>query len=343
MDCASIDEQVVRLHPEIAAAADKFVRVRLVKVAGVDLRLFEFDNDLTWFAFFLNADESIYGRYGGRDPTDAEARISTKGLRYAMDRALEAHKTPPPPKPLGGKPLRAEDYAAASRHRGCIQCHNINEFRRADAKAAGTWDRNSIWVYPLPENVGLTLDIDVGNRVKSVKPGTAADKVGMKPGDFVSRLNGYSIASFGDASFALHKAPWKGSIPIAWTRGGKDQSATLEVADGWRKTNITWRPSMLDILTSTPFSADDLTPAEKKQLGLAEARAAIRQDATVHSTLKASGIQGGDVIVGFDGQSVDGKIDELLGYVRRNYLVGDTITINVIRGGKRVDLTHVLK
>ena len=66
-----------------------------MKIAGVDLRRFEFDYDLTWFVFFLNADETIYGRYGGRDASDAEARISMKGLRYAMDRALEAHKSPP--------------------------------------------------------------------------------------------------------------------------------------------------------------------------------------------------------------------------------------------------------
>ena len=76
----------------IADMADKFVRVRLVKIAGMDLRRFEFDRDLNWFAFFLNADETIYGRYGGRDATDAEARLSPKGLRYALERALEAHK-----------------------------------------------------------------------------------------------------------------------------------------------------------------------------------------------------------------------------------------------------------
>ena len=37
----------------------------------MDLRRFEFDFDLTWYAFFLNADETIYGRYGGRDATSA--------------------------------------------------------------------------------------------------------------------------------------------------------------------------------------------------------------------------------------------------------------------------------
>lgn len=309
----------------------------------MDLRRFEFDHDVTWYCFFLNADETIYGRYGGRDASDAEGRISTKGLRYAMQKALEAYRSPPPARPLAGQPFRAEDYNAARRHKGCIHCHNVNEFRRYDAKVAGTWDRNSVWVYPLPENVGITLDVDRGDKVTEVEAGSPADRAGIKPGDLIQKLNGYPVASFGDASYALHKAPAKGSIPVAWTRGGKSLSGKLEVAEGWRKTNLTWRPSLLDILPSLPFSADDLTAAEKKLLGLAESRAAIRQGMRVHESLQEAGVRAGDIVIGFDGKAIDGDIGDLLGFVRKNYLVGDTITINAIRDGKRVDLKLELK
>lgn len=309
----------------------------------MDLRRFEFDYDLTWFAFFLNSDETIYGRYGGRDPSDAEARLSTKGLRYAMDRALETHKSPPAPQPLAGKALHAEDFAAASRHKGCIHCHNVNEFRRADLKAAGTWDRASVWVYPLPENVGITLDVDRGDLAKAIRAGSPAAKVGMKPSDRLATLNGFPVASFADAQYALHKAPAKGTIPVTWTRDGKPHSGTLEVADGWRKTNLTWRPSMLDILPSAPFSGEELTADEKQKVGLDPKRAAIRQDAVVHEKLKAVGVQGGDILIGYDGVAVEGDAPRLFGYVRRNYLVGDTITINLLRDGKRVDLKLLLK
>jgi hypothetical protein len=314
-----------------------------VKIAGADLRLFEFDHDLTWYVFLLNADETVYGRYGGRDASSAEARLSLKGLRYAMERALEAHANPPPPRPRPGPPGRAEDFAAAGRHKGCIHCHNVNEFRRADRIAAGTWDRNDVWVYPLPENVGVTLDVDVGSRVKAVRSGSPADRAGLRPGDLVKSLNGYSVASFADATYGLHKAPPKGSIPVTWTAGGRERSGSLEVADGWRKTNLTWRPSMLDILPSLPFAGEDLGAAEKKQFGLAEGRAAFRQGDPVHSSLKAVGIQRDDVVVGFDGVAVDGTMGDLLGYARRNYLVGDKVTVNVLRDGKRVDVELVLK
>lgn len=260
-----------------------------------------------------------------------------------MERALAAHQSPPRPVTLPGKPVRAEDFAAARRHNGCIHCHNVNEFRRADQRAAGTWDRESVWVYPLPENVGITLDVDAGNRVNAVAAGSPAARAGVKPGDVLARINGLPVASFADASYALHKAPAAGSIAASWLRAGGEQTGTLEVAPGWKKTNLTWRPSMLDILPSVPFSGDDLTPAEKKALGLSEKRAAIRQDDEVHKSLRAAGVRGGDVIAGFDGKAVDGTVRDLLGFVRRNYLVGDEITINVFRDGKRIDLKHVLK
>jgi predicted metalloprotease with PDZ domain len=314
-----------------------------VKIAGADLRLFEFDHDLTWYVFLMSADETVYGCYGGRDATGAEARLSLKGLRYAMEHALEAHKSPPPPRPRSGPPVRAEDFAAAARHKGCIHCHNINEFRRADRIAAGTWDRGEVWVYPLPENVGVTLDVDVGNKVTAVRAGSPADRAGLKPGDFLKTLNGLPVASFADATYALHKAPARGSIPVTWASGGRERSASLEVADGWRKTNLTWRPSMLDILPSLPFAGEDLSAAEKKQLGLAAGRAAFRQGDPVHSSLKAVGIRKDDVVIGFDGAEVDGAMGDLLGYARRNYLVGDKVTVNVVRDGKRVDVVLVLK
>jgi serine protease Do len=337
-----VDGQVVRLDKPLAEVADQFVRVRLVKIAGADLNTFEFDYDLTWFVFFLNADETIYGRYGGRDASDAEARISLKGLRYAMDRALETHKAPPPAA-KAAKPLLAEKYDAAKSHKGCIHCHNIKEFRRADEKKAGTWTRDSLWVYPLPENVGLTLDVDVGNRVKTVTKDSAAAKAGLAAGDFVTRIGETNVASFADAIYGLHKSPAVGDIPIRWTRDGKELSAKLAVAGGWRRTNLTWRPSLLDILPSLPFNGDDLTAAEKKKLGLDEKRAAFRQDKTVHRTLREAGIEPLDIVIGFDGKSAEGEYGNLLGFVRRNYLVGDVVTVNVIRDGKPTAVKLTLK
>jgi serine protease Do len=334
---------VVRLHPEIAEVARQFVRVRLTRIEGMDLRRFEFDYDVTWYAFFLNADETIYGRYGGRDARGAEARFSWKGLRYAMERALEQHRQPPPPTRLAGRPLRAEDYPAAKQHRGCIHCHNINEFRRAAELAAGTWQRDSIWVYPLPENVGLVLDNDAGDRIEAVLENSPAARAGLRAGDRLIRLNGYTVASFADVSYALHKAPAQGSIPIIWERNGHVQQGELRVSAGWRKTNITWRPSLLDLLPALPIAGEDLSPGEKAQLGLRQQQAALRLVGRLHESLIRAGLQPGDVLLAVDGVTLQGPGENLLAYVRQNYLVGDTITLQVLRNGKRLELRYSLR
>jgi serine protease Do len=319
------------------------VLVRLTQINTVDLKHFDFDYDLTWFVFFLNTDETIYGRYGGRDAASAESRISLKGLRYAMDKALEFHDTKPKAVPKDDKPKRVTDFPASKKHRGCIHCHNAKEFERAEKTDNGTWNRDDLWVYPLPENIGLTLDVDVGNKVKSVKAKSAAESAGVKAGDFLTKIGETRVSSFADAIYGLHKAPKKGEIAITWERDGKSVTAKLMIEEGWRKTNITWRPSLLDILPSVAFSADELSVEERKQLGLDPKRAVFKQDKFVHSTLKAVGVQKDDVVIGFDGKSIEGKMKDLLGYLRQNYLAGDEVEINILRDGKPLNIKMKLK
>ncbi len=321
--------------------------MRLTRITGVDLRLFDFDYDLTWMAFILNADGHVYARYGGRDAGSAERRLSLAGLAYTLRAALAMYHRDPDAQPTttGGPPVHAEDYAAAKRLRPgeCIHCHQVSEFRRAARKEAGTFRREELWVYPLPENVGLALDVDAGNHVKSVAPGSPAAAAGLQPGDVVETINGQSVTSFADVQYALHRAPAAGEVPITWRRGSESASGTLLLADGWRKTNLTWRPSLLDILASLPLYGDDLTAEEKKALGLAPNRLAFRQDATVHRLARAAGVRGGDVILGINGQALAMTRDDFLAHIHRNFLVGDQISLNILRDGKRLDLPMTLR
>jgi membrane-associated protease RseP (regulator of RpoE activity) len=299
------------------------VLVRLTRITGVDLRLFDFDHDLNFMVFFLG------------------------GLKYAMTAALESHKNAPKeaPPPRLGQPLLAEEYPAAKKLRKgeCIHCHQVNEFRRAQLKDEGKWTKENVWRYPLPENIGLTLDLDLADRVKAVAPQSPASIVGVRPGDRLTRLNGQTVFSFGDAQYALDRAPASGEIPIIWDRDGKEQKATLKVAQGWKRTNITWRPSLLDVLATLPFFGDDLDECEKKTLGLGEKRMAFRQDKPLSKELVGIGLKDDDVIIGVEGQTLEMTMSEFLGYVRRNYLAGERLTVNVLRAGKRVDLPMTLR
>ena len=319
--------------------------MRLTRITGADLNVFDFDYDLTWAVFFLSADQKIYGRYGGRDARHPDERLSLPGLRYAMQAALAAHRqNGGRPAAPAEKPLRVEDFPAAKGRRGeCIHCHQVYEYRRAADKEAGRWKREDLWVYPLPENVGLTLEVDVGNRVQAVAPGSPAARLGLRPGDLVQSINGIAVTSFADAQYGLHRAPAKGQTPITWLRDGKPMSGQLELAEGWRKTNLTWRTSLLDVLPSLSLYGEDLTPAQKKALGLSAKRLAFQQDKVVHADMRKAGVQPGDIIIGINNEALEMSMLEFLGHVRRNYLVGDAITLNLLRDGKRIDLPMTLR
>ncbi len=320
--------------------------MRAIRITGADLNLFEFDYDLTWVAFFMNEAGKIYGRFGGRDGKGPDTRNTLEGLHFAMESALAEHRKNPSARPETPPeaPMFLENHPIAkAQYKGCIHCHQVKEILRAEAKAAGTWDRDSIYTYPLPENVGIALDKERGNLVSQVIPGSAAAKVGIKPGDLVRTLNKVSVHSFADAAYGLHKAPMKGEIPISFERAGKPMDATLALAPNWRRTNVTWRPSLLDLLPSMTVYGEDLTVKEKKALGLDEKRLAFRQDKEVHSAAKAMGVQANDIILGVDNKMLEMSMDQFLGYVRQNYLVGEGLTLNIIRNGKRLDLKVTLK
>lgn len=305
------------------------------------MNLFEFDLDLTWAALFLNADGHIYGRYGGRDAQGPDTRNTVAGLRYALESALAAHRAknePAPPRVAA--PLIMEKVPAykAYAKNGCIHCHQAKEILRVQADREGGWDPQSRWVYPLPENIGITLDLNKGDLVKSVATASPAALAGVRAGDTLVQIHGRPVRSFADVQYALHKAPVRGAVSIAWQRDGQPQQAELQLADGWKKTNLTWRPSLMDLLPSLPLFGTDLTAQEKKTLGLAPARLAFRQDAPAPPSAKKLGVAEGDVILGVDSLTLDMTADQFLAYVRRNYLQGDRVTLNLVRGDKRLDV-----
>lgn len=307
----------------------------------VDLNLFEFDWDLTWAVFFMHPDGKVYGRYGGRDGSGADSRNSLLGLRYAMEAALHTHaELSGAPTPKLPSPLIITKLAAAKRMtRGeCIHCHQIKEIIREEEQENGTWHRDKLWTYPLPENVGITFEKDRGDVVRAIAPGTPAARIDLRPGDKVETIQGLRVSSFADVQYALHKAPFKGDIPLSWKRDDKTHEGTLAVDEGWKKTNVTWRPSMLDLLPALTIFGTDLTLEEKAKLGLGPKQLAFRQNAPVHSRAQAMGVRAGDIILGLEDRKLSFTVNEFLGYVRRNYLIGERVTLNLLRDGKRVDL-----
>jgi len=316
--------------------------VRLTRVIDVDIHQLEFDFDLTMMTFFLSPEGQVYSRYGGRDSKDAENRLSLAGFRHTMESVLAEHakKAPEFAERTVEKPLYPRDMNIAKR--GCVHCHNVKEQQEIDLTKAGKWTRDLVWRYPPPDNIGLIPDVDRGNVVKSLTPESPAAKAGLKPGDQLRSLNRVPIHSFGDALFALDFAPAKGGIEVAWERDGKAMSAKLELSEGWKKTDITWRPSQQHRIPSLKLFGDDLTADEKKALGLKPGQLAFRQQKAVSEHATKSGFKAGDVILGIDGLEQNTTMTPFLFFVRRNHLAGDRVKVIVLRDGKRIEIPMTL-
>jgi membrane-associated protease RseP (regulator of RpoE activity) len=314
---------------------------------GVDLDLFDFDYDLTWMGFFLDADGRVLGRYGGRDSESPDSRVSLAGLRHAMQGALARHRagqdsTLPPRK---ARPRTVADFSAARRlsRSACVHCHQVYDLRRESLQAAGKWRMDEVWVYPLPENVGLTLAVDEGDRVDRVAAGSPAERAGLRKGDRLTAVNGLAVSSFADVQYALHRAPARGKVTLRWQRAGKGHEGQLVLAEGWRKTDVSWRWSLRGLEPAPWVGGDDLTAAEKKALGLVPTRLAFRQSGFVSEPARQAGIRPGDVIIGIDGKQLHLTAQQFSAHVRLGYKVGDRVVYNLLRDGKRVDVMLALR
>jgi S1-C subfamily serine protease len=264
-----------------------------------------------------------------------------------MEQALARHKAgravaAPERK---GAPRTLADYPASKRlsARACAHCHHAYDFRREARQAEGKWTKDELWVYPLPENVGLEMDTDRGDRVKGVRAASAAAKAGLKAGDRLVSVGGRNISSFAELQYALHRAPAKGALAVRYERGGKEIGVEVTLGAGWRKTDVSWRWSLRGVGPAPGVRGADLSVKEKRALGLGPGRLAYEQGAFVGEAARQAGLRQGDVIVGVDGRARSLSGRQFLAHVRLNYKVGDRVTYDLLRDGKHAAVTMTLR
>lgn len=315
---------------------------------GVDLRRFEFDYDLTWAGFFLDPRGQVLGRFGGRDATSPDTYLTLDGLKHAMATQLAAVKTgirgDVLPKSTDDGFTHPDDYPSAARRptNACIHCHEVYHFRQDWHRERGTWSKERVWVFPPPDNLGMSLDPKRQDRVASIRADSPAQRAGLQPGDTLIELNGRRIASFADAQYALHRAPATGRIPVRWKRDAKEQRGEIELPPNWRETDISWRESMWHLVPKAAVYGVDLDPEEKQRLGLDAKRLAFRQGEFVSPAARDAGVRPGDIIIGINGKSLEMTMAQFNAWVRLNFKVGDRVTLDLLRDRQRLTLPLTL-
>lgn len=363
MACKAFDGQVAHNDKELVELSKQFVPVRIVRMNDADLELFQFDYDLTWSAFFMNADGTIYGRYGTRAAKDGMTHMSLASLKKAMKMALELHQAYPQKRQLfegkrGPKPrfksareipplkriFESKRHGDVPKSEGCVHCHDIYTGFQEVESAEGSFNQEMLWVYPLPENIGLVMDVDEGAKVKYILPNSFAEKSALRGGDIIHTINGQIIISQADIQWLLHHLPTPGTLDIHYFRDKKLYltQITIEGNGDWRKRDISWRGSMWDLRPKLSLGATELSIDEKQALGIAPDRLALIVQYS-GEVLKKAGLRAKDIIVAFDGRDQNQTFLQLSVNVRLNYKPGTQVAVMVLREGKRVELTLPLE
>ena len=346
-----MDAQVARRSTKtMAALLEKFVCVRAVEMEGVDLTLFQFDYDQTWTVFFLNADRTIYGRYGTRATggSDVGIDVSIPGFEKALEAALVVHagypankaslagKRGPPPhaKEIRSFPLFKSRFAEAP-PRGCAHCHHVWEaLRSVPREARKLLPDELMWPYPKPDRLGLALDLDERATVKSVAPDSPAAAAGFLPGDSIATLAGQPMLSIGDVQWVLHHAKAPCDVAVEVDRRGGRTPLTLHIPAGWRRgDDVTWRASSRAM---RPFQWQDASPEQRRALGVKDGALCVRVGNVpkVGPGMRA-GLVPGDFILEIDGSSAPIGENDWLVYLHKEKVQDQAVVLTVVHDGRR--------
>jgi serine protease Do len=324
---------------------NQYVRVRITRMDDVDIALFERDWNNTLYYFLMNADEQIYMRYGGRDARSPMTYLDLNSLEIALERGLELHQKyqkgelkkterPAPFFPRQIPPLVERTFARNQ----CVECHLIGDFKLIHQEQTGTLNKlTDMYRWPDIRKIGIELDIPKGLVVKEARDTVQA--AGMQPGDRIAALNGTPVWTFGDLQFYFDKVPRSAqNLQITVERAGKMVDLPVKLPERWWLTDLRFRQLSVDPrpeFESRPLTADEKRKYELKPDSFASEITRIGGFAEM---LKVHELKAGDVVYAVDGVERDdvANTPDLFIKLRKN--AGDTVTLDIIRDGKRMKM-----
>ncbi len=323
---------------------------------GVDINMFKFDYDLTFAILLMNANGTIYHRYGGRDAKSAMTYISIDSLIKLMKDALLTHgenkKKPSPPQV---KPKLVEEIPAMARklkkHKmECIHCHMVYEAEREMAQEEKRWKKEEIFKWPLPDQIGLKIDPKDQTVVKEVTKDSTAQNAGLKEGDRIININNVHVRTVTDIQWALEIAsPDETGITIEYERNKERKKATIKLGSGWKIGDpflVSWRAYMWGLKPQPGFGGPKLNTDELKRHGLDENTFAFMVNYIVdwgdgakfgHNATKA-GITRGDIILSANAKSDFKSEMHFQTWFRLTLEPGKEVELEILRNKKRIKI-----
>ncbi len=367
--CQKFDDDVARRDPIVRDLLDEFVCVRIVQANTIDLTTFQHDFDQSFAVYLMNPDRTIYGRFGTRSGRPESEDISLHGLRKAMEAALVMHRGYAAIKSsLAGKQVRQTrfrkptDYPSLSGRFGekidyegaaaksCMHCHQIGEAQRLVYRSERQPIPDEVlFPYPDPSVLGLRMDPTARATVMKVEPGSVAERAGIRDGDEIARLASQVLISIADLQWVLHNTPSAAKLAADVIREGRPIPMTLDLPEGWRRGDISWRATSWDLrrMGLGGLYLEDVSDAQRAEARLKDDALALRVrhagEYGEHAAAKRAGVTKGDIVVEFDGLDRRMTESELLAYTLQKKRPGDQVTLVVLRDGERKTLTFALQ
>ena len=365
VDCKGFDAEVAKNNQRIVKLAQEaFIAVRQVEMKGVDLSQFQFDYDLNWAAMFLNADGTVYARYGTQSAKGADAYNSIESLEKTMRLVLALHKNYPANKSeLSGKLGKPKPYKSAlempgMKHRNklagsttrnnCVHCHNIHDAEHQQLQALGPLAHDVLWRYPLPDNIGLHIDPTDGCIVKAVQPESPASKAGLLSGDVLTHADGQALTSIADLQWVLHNLPnTRTGVMLKAVRRNHNIDSKLAMPTNWKRTDISWRGSLWSIKPVLAVWCAPMKEERINELNLSEGVKPlevrwINTGRPEGRNAKLAGLQQGDIIVAIEGKPLQMSSEHFNMYIKLKYEVGDNLPLTLLRKGRPMNFNWPL-
>lgn len=371
VECVKLDDDIIDADERIKPLLEQFVRVRIVSTNGLNLNLFQFDTDQSFAVFLLNADGTIYGRFGTRSSrTEWIGDVSVDGLAKALSGALTLHKAYPANRvELAGKrgpepefaspellpPLKGK-YKSTLNYEGqvvqsCIHCHQIGDATRA--LILGRQEKlpeTVLFPYPHPKTYGLILDPKEMATVLAVEPDSVAGQAGFKAGDVIRKLAGQPILSIADVQWVLQSvSPDGGEVLADVRRAEEDVRLTLKFEQGWRqKEDIAWRSSTWELrkVALGGMFLGEVSDEDRQKWKLPPASLALVVKHvglySPHDIAHRAGVRKGDILIGLNSRTDLLRETDLIAYVLQNFKAGQQLDLTFLRDGKQQSLKITL-
>lgn len=366
-ECVKLDDELIESDPKMRDLLDQFNRVRLVSTNGLDLSLFQYDYDQSYAVMIMNADGTIYARYGTRsDRTEWEGDVSVEGLGKTLEAALALHENYPANRAsLAGKqgkePLFATPNDAPAFEgrfprnlafndnvvKNCIHCHMIGDAEREHFRSRREpIPTETLFQYPHPKSIGVILNPDTTAEIGEVTPDSLAAKAGLESGDEIITIEGQPILSIADFQWVLHHSGEEDQLTVVAKRGNETVDVMLTLPAGWRELDdIGWRVTSWPLrrMTTGGLKVEAADDEIRRDAGVDDDKMALLVTHVgqygAHAVAKRAGFQKGDVIVSFDGKTDLMRETDLLVYGAQNTRPGEEVDVVIRRNGRTREMS----